>query len=668
MDEPKKLTEEDILDKVKKFKEDATAGSVSLFARMRKAEDFKIGNQWDPSTKRANEAKGKFCLTLPIIKPSIKQVVGTETQNPKDFKVRNTKGGSATVAKVLSALAKHATDSEQVIFERTQRFEAGLTSGVGVMGFFIDKSEDPRHGNLRIEKLNEHEVCFDPNCKVYDPNTKGVGCQYIIWEPWVIKEEVEAEYPAKKKELQALGGGRNTGWAMGHIKAVIDYLWGEDTKTSIFGTSTREDVESLQKYRYQESHTWWKEPKRCVLSYDSRKSEIDSVLVTQDDKIARVKKAAERWPDVFSYEDVVRAVMHHTIRVGSVLLEDRVDELNGCNLFPVTRYCPSFDNGYAAGMSEDAIGVQEEINYGRSQTLNIIKQLANTGWIADKYMGTYKEFLEAHGGEDGVILDRSKAQGLEKIDPNPYPVGFERFTEQGIEHAKLVLNVRTEDPTFDTKNMSGKAIALKQHSSLTGSASSFRNHDYTMSIEGNLIVEIIRNVGIYSEDEIRAVVEEEDLIDAELMGQARQMIIQQFEAAGYPIPEQPSPPDMNLLQQFAPEIQQVMMNQYQQESEVFQKLMTRIDEAARPIAEQLLFEEIKKIKKGKYNTKVTLSPMAPTFRIAKSMELFELNETLLKNAQVPISRRLLVEATDVDNKEEIIEEGEKQMAQMAAVK
>lgn len=666
-DEPKKLSDEDILDKVKKFRENAISGSSNLFDRMRKAEDYKKGYQWDPAVKQANEDKGKFCLTIPIIKPSIKQVVGTEVQNPKDYKVRNTKGGSATIAKVLTALAKHATDSEQVIFERTQRFEAGLSSGVGVMGFFIDKSEDPRHGNMRIEKLNEFEVCFDPNCKVYDPNTRRVGCEYIIWEPWDIKGEVEAEYPDKKDELKAMGKSGAGGMVMGAVTSFIDWLVGTDLeRASTFGNLERQEVRELEKYRYQKSHTWWREYKRCILFYDSRKSEIESALVTQDAKIARAKKAAERWPDVFSYEEVVRSVMHHTIRVGDTFLEDRIDELNGCNMFPLVPYYPSFDNGYKAGMSEDAIGVQDEINYGRSQTLNIIKQLANTGWIGKQFKGGYEEFLEAHGGEDGVVLDASKAGGeLKKVEPSGYPIGFERFTEQGLEHAKVILNVRTEDPSFDTKNMSGRAIALKQQSSLTGSASLFRNHDYTMSIEGNLLIEIIRNNGIYSEDEIRAIVEEEDLIDAELLGQARQMVIQQLGVAGYQIPEQPMPPDMNALQQFPPEVQQVSMNQYQQEVELFQKLMTQMDEIARPVAEELMFEEIKNIKKGKYNTKVTLSPMAPTFRIARAMELFELNETLLKAGQVPVSRRLLVQATDVDNKEEIIEEGERQMAQVA---
>jgi len=65
-------------------------------------------------------------------------------------------------------------------------------------------------------------------------------------------------------------------------------------------------------------------------------------------------------------------------------------------------YIPGIPQGYKAGMSEDAIGIQEEINYGRSQTLNIIKNLANTGWKGKKISDPYKTFLEAHGGEDGI--------------------------------------------------------------------------------------------------------------------------------------------------------------------------------------------------------------------------------------------------------------------------
>lgn len=667
MDEDdKKLTDENIMFKVKEFRADAITGSANLYDRMRKANNFRNGKQWDPAIKAANEAKGKFCLTVPLVKPTILQVVGTEIQNPKDIKVRNTQNGSATVANILTALAKHANDSEQVRFEHSLRFDAGLSNGVGVMGYFVDKSEDPRHGNMKIEKLNEFEVCFDPNCTVYDPNTRRVGCQYVIWEPWVIKEEVEEEYPAKKTELKALGGGGSPGMVMGAVNAIIDWMVGVDSQkgTTLSGIE-REDITSLEKYRYQKTHTWWIQPKRCVLLYDSRKSEIDSLLVTKDEKIARARKAAERWPDTLSIEEVVRPVMHHTISVGEVFLEDRVDELNGVTMFPLVPFYAYFANGYKSGMAEDMIGTQEAINWAYSMVCNLLKKLANTGWIGKKIGDVYKRFLEAHGGEDGVILEKGKCDGeLEKIEPNKFPDGLAIFTEQAKENLKLVTNVRTEDPSTDKDRVMG-AIALKQQAALTGHAAVFLNHDYTLAIEGNLLIEIIRNNGIYSEDEIRAIVDEEELIDSALMDQARQMVIQQLAQAGHEMPQPPEAPDMNILGKFDPEIQQAAMSNYQQEQEAAARLQQHIDQAAHPVAEQMLLEEIRDIKKGKYNTKVTMSPMAPTHRIAKAAELFELNKTLVENQQLPVGRRLLIEATDVDNKDEIIAEGEKQMAQMA---
>ena len=665
-DDDKNLKQDEIMDKCKKFRDDGITGSASLYDRMRKAGDFRNGKQWDPALKAANDAKGKFCLTVPLVKPTILQVVGSEIQNPMDVKVRNTKNGSATVANILTALAKHARDSEKVRFQSSMRFEAGLSKGVGVMGYFIDKSEDPRHGNMRIEKLNEFEVCFDPNCKVYDPNARRVGCQYVIWEPWVIKEEVEEEYPSKKTELKALGSGKTTGMVLGAVSAFIDWMVGVDSQRgTTLGGIEREDIESLEKYRYQVCHTWWIEPKRCILLYDEQMSELDSILITKDAEIAKVKKAVDSGSGRYSFEEVVRPVMHHTIRVGDVFLEDRVDELNGVQMFPLVPFYAYFDNGHKSGMAEDMIGSQEALNWATSMTCNIMKQLANTGWIGKKIGDVYKRFLETSGGDDGVILEKDKCGGeLEKVKPNEFPVGLAAFGLEMKENLKLTTNVRTEDPSTDKDRVMG-AIALKQQAAMTGHASVFMNHKYTLVIEGNLLIEIIRNNGIYSEDEIRAIVDEEELIDANLMDQARNMVIEQLNEAGYKLPEDAQAPDMNILGKFDPEIQQASMNNYQQQREAMARLYLYIDQAARPVAEQMLMEEIKDIKKGKYNTKVTMSPMAPTHRIAKAAELFELNKVLVENQQMPIGRKLLVDATDVDNKDEINAEGEQRMAQMS---
>jgi len=84
-----------------------------------------------------------------------------------------------------------------------------------------------------------------------------------------------------------------------------------------------------------------------------------------------------------------------------------------------------------------------------------------------------------------------------------------------------------------------------------------------------------------------------------------------------------------------------------------------------PIAEQMLIDDIRNIKRGKYNTKVSLSPAAETARIARYFELMETNKMLIEAGQLPIGRKFLLEASSIANKDEIIAEGEQQMAAMA---
>jgi len=670
------MEEQDILKKVKGFREDALAGSANKYERMRKAEDFRIGQQWDPAVKAANEKRGKFCLTIPLVKPQIKQVVGTQIQNPKDFKVMNLKSGSSTVASILTALAKHAMDSEQAQFEKTLMFESGLTTGEGDLGFFIDKTTDPKHGNLIVEKLNEFEVLWDPNSKVYDPNSVRHGCKFVIWEPWIDKDRIHLEYPDKEKDL----GGGEEGGVINTVGGFISWMVGSAWKAiSDFAGRSTEDVETVSKYKYQVSHTWWVQPVKCLWWYDLRKSELDAIVLVPDAmvtfensetgqeqqvKVTRkmidnVRKLAEQNPEVFSVEETVYNVMNHTIRIENVFLENRVDELNfaqgGVTMFPICRYSAYFANGHRSGMSEDLIGTQEEINWAHSQTLNIIKQMANTGWIIGKDISDYKRWLEAHAGEDGIILEKDKAGGfLEKIEPTKFPTNFQIIEDSAKDNLRRIGNVQIEDIADDKKQLGWQSRQLKQQASLTGSASVFMNFDYTIAIAGNLLIEIIRNNGIYSEDEIREIVDEDGLIDRKLMGQARDSVIKQLKQSGFEMPEPPAPPE-------TPEAQP----EYLKEMQLFQQLSLKLDELARPIAEGMLLDEIRNMRKGRYNTKVTTSPQAPSFRIAKAAELFELNKVLLENQQAPISRRLLIEATDVSNKEEIIEEGEREQAQPA---
>ncbi len=52
------ITEYEIMEKVKQFREDGITGSGDKFDRMSKSEDYSIGiNQWEPATRAANDRK-----------------------------------------------------------------------------------------------------------------------------------------------------------------------------------------------------------------------------------------------------------------------------------------------------------------------------------------------------------------------------------------------------------------------------------------------------------------------------------------------------------------------------------------------------------------------------------------------------------------------------------
>lgn len=661
--EPK--SESEIMEKMKHFRDNGITGSMNRYDRMRKSEDFAIGiNQWDSAVAEANRLKGKFSLTIPIIGPQVNSVTGGHIQNPQDFKVAPLRNGKITIAQLLTSLAKHATDSEHYRFQEKEQFKSGVTTMEGDLLFTLDWSEDPKHANLQIEKLNEHEVLWDPTSTTYDPNQRDGGAKFVLWEPWRDKDLINQRYPDKIDILAAQGTGGPGGLVMGALNKIVNWMTrntGNNTE-STFGSYERGDIEVVSKYRYRITHCWWRWPRKCVLFYDNETSELDAKLLIESKDIKEAKDIAKQ-SERFESIEVIKYVMHHTIYCGDVFLEDRVDELKGCQMFPMSRFYAYYDNGHASGISEKLIGTQEMINFSYSSEVNILKKMPNSGFkITSDPTGQYKRYMEDHAGEDGIVLEEDKAGGkIEEIQPNIPSLGFGNLTERGIEHAKMITGIRTEDPTTD-KDRVASTVALKQQAAARDQAIIHENWNYTQSIAGNLLIEIIRYNEIYSEDEIREIVNEEDLIDKEYMEQARQMAVQLLEEQGVQIPDATPQPEIENIQNIAPEIQQATIDQYEEDVALMQQIAQQIDQIARPIAEQMLLDDIRQLRKGKYNTKVTLSPAAQTAKIARQLELEGTNRMLMENQQLPIGRKFLLENTSLHNKEEIIAEGEQQSA------
>jgi len=656
----KKLSDErkaEILELVRDFRDISDTGNQDQMQRMRRAEDFTTGEQWDAGLKEAMERKGKLCLTIPLIRPQVKQAVGYVVQNPRDITVKNLRGGQKVLADVQSALIKHLVIDQEAEHQIVQWFDQATTTGASYLVLLLDTDSDPLHGNLEIRRLNEFEVWPDPTCQVYDWNQRKIGARFVIWESWEDADYIDKKWPDALEQYRATG--RGDGSLLRTMGGFLNWLVGSAVAgvSRLFWKRTQAQAIEFEKLRYPVTHCWWREHRKVYFFYDRRESNLDALILSDPKEIAAARQAVEQFgPEVFELREAVLAQMNHTICLGDILLDHIEDEFNllqtGESHFPVVPLHAFFNNGFSAGVAEDMIGVQEFINWTRSQVVNIMKNQPNSGWIIGRDLAGSAKWLEAHAGEDGIVIDKSRfGDYVEKIQPAPVPQ-LEHLTQMGREELREVSNIRTENPEHEHKQMSGRAILAKQQGTLQGVSPIMANFDYSLAIFGKLCAAVIRANPVYSDAEIQEIIEAKRLIDPKLLQECREAVATAVFAR--PLPPPPKPLDPFALQGLAPHQVGQAKSQYERHVATYQNLIEQIDRHARPMAIRALIDALRNARRGRYNCRVALSPASVTSRMRELLEVNEVNEMLLASGYQPLPEQVILEATDLHDKEEIL--------------
>ena len=638
----------------------AESGCKDALESMRKCEDFNNGDQWDSALKADLEDQGKHVATIPLIRPQVNQLVGNVVSNPKDIHVTNTHGGAKSIADLKTVELKHAMESNDGLNLMAHWFHRGVITGRGYLCWMMDYSQDPIHGDLRIRLLPEMDCRWDPTAKSYDFNgTCGGGdaAGFFFFDEWVSQEWAEKRWKEATDRFSLTGGSMGT---FGRVydkvtQFLYDVIGKGGERFSSRSTITEADY-SATRYRLQ--HCWWMEYVDCWYWYDDRRSETEPVIVWRKQDIRRAKRATERSPEVFGMIRSTVRVMHHTLSIGDQFLEDWVDEFDmakaNLSAYPVVPYYPSHTWGRTAGVVEDMIGPQESLNWFRSYVINHLKLLPNSGWIIGQDIDGYSEVLKAQTGQAAQVIDRSKAGGyIEKVMPTPFPAGMDVISDKAKLEIREVSNVRTEAPEQDTAEMSGRAILAKQANAHTGVAPSLANFDWSMKIFGKVGVDIITCSQVYSDDEIKSMVEESRLLDDEMLHEARSLVCMTLEL---PFPEEPPLPNPELVQQTSSQSRQALEGMYASERQAYDVLMAQIDAQAKPLAIQALIDASHNPIAGKYTCTVSLSPYSVSARLSQMASLLETNELLVKGGYLPLPERDIIEASDLPHKQRLLQE------------
>lgn len=655
-----KTRRDEITDMMMEFRREAETGNRPDFNRMTLAERFKIGRHWLKRDIDHNESFGKFAITVNEILPIVLQICGVEEQNPTDGTIRPVKNGTQTVADILTSLVKKVMDDSMGDKVKSQVFEQGNTSGRSFMWIDIDYTNDPEHGNFVIRETDPFMVLPQPNIKVYDYNSPRNGAKYLIIDDWQDKDLIENRYPAEADKIREANLNIvNSQGRWGHLISMCFSGFNnrvgirDDYRDSTF--DEQEVLTSKSKTNHRVSTYLWKEWKKGI--YVKRVGDpLNYIALTKKKDIRQAREAAAQNDNIQIIEKdrdgqpLVVPVLNKTTMVGDVLVDHVDDPYNGMSLFTLVRFAPYFDSGYEYCVVENLIGPQKIINMASSTLINLVKKVANGGWFVGKTTKRNRDWLATHGTEDGIVIETDKYGGqVKKIEATDYPVGVDTLAERMKGNMRDTSQVELVSP--QRTNESGKAKQIDEAQSLRTMGVIFRNWKYTNTLLIQVLVELIRNTDVFSDEEIMAVIEEDGLIDEAMLAEARQLVAEAF---GVEIPEPPTPPSPELLQQMEPVAQQASVSAFEEEAELFRAIMAGIDQEAIPIAKAHMIDEIRGMQRGRYGVKVDISPSSPTRRIAKMKEAFLVNTALIEGGQPGLSREQLLATTDLDGKDEAI--------------
>lgn len=167
------------------------------------------GKQWRQEDLQKLMSEGRPPLTLNKIRPLVNLVVGYHLQNRTD--IRYMEGwdatGTAQVADALNKIGKQIAERSQAAFIDAEVFLDGLLGGRGYYDTRLDFAEND-FGEVKITASDPFATYLDPDGDQYDLNQSG----FIFTSRWISLEEARAWYGPEAADL-ITPWFRGSGWS-----------------------------------------------------------------------------------------------------------------------------------------------------------------------------------------------------------------------------------------------------------------------------------------------------------------------------------------------------------------------------------------------------------------------------------------------------------------------
>jgi len=340
---------------------------------------FMSGNQWKQSDKQELNLQGRNAYVFNKIRTIINQISGYQKRNRMSSVCQPREYNDYPSSDFITDLLLYTIEKSDGYNVLSNAFEGALVTGINLISLWMDYTQDPINGEVKITRDPYNSFILDPSFTKIDLS----DCGYVMRRRYVTKDTAKTLVP--------------------NMSSFIDNVVpsAKDNKFGYMNYARRGEDRGLLRY----DEFWERTTVKKYLIIDQRNG--------QSDKWNGTKKALEELKKEYPFIKS-KAIHDPTVRLNVILEGELVySEIDpyGTGDYPfvpvIGYYTPEYDNfnyklqGVVRGLRDS----QEELNMMRSKASDVIKAQVNSGWMVRE--GSVKNPADLYRTGQGVVIERS---------------------------------------------------------------------------------------------------------------------------------------------------------------------------------------------------------------------------------------------------------------------
>jgi hypothetical protein len=432
---------------------------------------FKVGDQtlWNDIYGNLPAFRRKQ-FNFNRIRRVVNMITGYQRQHRKSIIVDSRENGAEQTAKQFTKCLFYSNQTNQVLQTVSQAFEGAVTTGMNLLGVWMDYRSDPINGEIKVDNLAYNSYLIDPFFKKQDLS----DCNNLWTRKYISREQAKGLFPGREQEIDGLQGYANRDGKFQFMPEAYNYAQSD--------LLTYDEV-------------WYLSTRKQKLLVDTQSGETIEWRGNDSD----LQEFLSIYRNVVTIDNDIQTVNLGLVLQGRVMYNgtnplgtDRYPFVPvWCYYEPQIPYFPWRIQGVVRGLRDS----QYLYNRRKVIELDILESQINSGYIykENALVNPKDVFLEGQGRGLALKSSADPARDVQKIQPPQIPPSMIELSQLLGKEIQEISGVSDELLGMADDDKAGVLSMLRQGANLTTLQGLFDNLDFSLKLLGQLQIDLIQN-------------------------------------------------------------------------------------------------------------------------------------------------------------------------------